>query len=63
MLQNIIVYIIIALAIAYTAYSVFKSITKKEKSGCDGCNGCDIKREITQHKGNSSTISCGCDSK
>lgn len=62
MLQNIIVFIIIGGAVAYTVFAVIRNLGKKEKSGCDGCSGCDIKREITQHK-SSSAISYGCNSK
>ncbi len=62
MLQDIIVFIIIGGAAAYTVFAGIRNLGKKEKSGCDGCSGCDIKREITQHK-SSSAISYGCDNK
>ncbi len=47
MIQDILVYIIIAGAITYTIYSVVKSIRTKSKSPCaDGYCGCDAKKEI-----------------
>lgn len=47
MIQDIIVYIIIGAAVAYTIYSVVKSIRTKSKSPCaDGYCGCDAKKEI-----------------
>jgi len=49
MLQTIIVYAIIILAIAYAVYAVLKNIRKKETSACGDCNGCDIKNEITKN--------------
>jgi len=49
MLQSIIVYTIIVLAVVYSAYAVFKNIRKKETSPCGDCNGCDIKKEITKN--------------
>ena len=53
MLQNIIVYIIIAGAVAYTVYAVVRSLTSKGKSSCEGCGGCEVKQEILKNiKGN-----------
>ena len=49
MIQNIIVYAIIVLAIAYSVYAVLKNIRKKETSACGDCNGCEIKKEITKN--------------
>jgi len=49
MIQNIIVYSIIVLAIAYSVYAILKNIRKKETSACGDCNGCDIKNEITKN--------------
>lgn len=70
MIQNIIVYAIIVLAIAYSVYAVLKNIRKKETSACGDCNGCDIKKEITKnlklvHKdpascGSKDPETCGC---
>ncbi|MDD4968741.1 MAG: FeoB-associated Cys-rich membrane protein [Paludibacter sp.] len=49
MTQTILVYIIIILSVAYSAYAVYKNIRKKETSPCGDCNGCDIKKEITKN--------------
>jgi len=49
MLQIIIVYAIIVLAVAYSVYAVLKNIRKKDTSPCGDCNGCDIKKEITKN--------------
>jgi len=73
MLQSIIVYTIIVLAVAYSAYAVFKNIRKKETSPCGDCNGCDIKKEITKNLkyaskdpktcGSKDPDTCGCNPK
>jgi len=70
MLQNIIVYTIIVLSIAYTVYAVLKNIRKKETSACGDCNGCEIKKEITKNLkpvaknpatcGSKDPDTCGC---
>jgi hypothetical protein len=62
MLQTIIVYVIIVLAIIYTVYAVLKNVHKKETSACGDCNGCDIKREITKNLkiAPKDPDSCGC---
>lgn len=70
MLQTIIVYAIIVLAIAYSVYAVLKNIRKKETSACGDCNGCDIKKEITKNLkyvtrepttcGSKDPDTCGC---
>lgn len=65
MLQTILVYIIIILAVAFSGYAFIKSIRKKEEdeeSPCGDCNGCDIKNEITKNATNKTTrepSSCG----
>ena len=47
MIQDILVYIIVAGAVVYTVYSVVKSLKTKAKSACeDGYCGCDAKKEI-----------------
>jgi hypothetical protein len=47
MMQEIIVWIIITMAFAYTIYSLIKTIVTKPKSNCDtGCCGCDAKKDI-----------------
>jgi hypothetical protein len=45
MIQNIIVAIIILGAIAYTAWSVYRSVRPgvKEQNTCGGCTGCELK--------------------
>jgi len=70
MIQNIIVYAIIILAIVYSAYAVIKNIRKKDTSPCGDCNGCDIKKEITKNLktaakepkscGSKDPETCGC---
>jgi len=49
MLQDIIVILIITVAVAYTLYSVVKSLRSKSTSNCDDCIGCDIKHEILKN--------------
>lgn len=55
MVQNIIVAIIILAALAYTAWSVYRSVRPGEKpnSACGGCTGCDLKNRINscEHPG------------
>jgi len=70
MIQTIIVYAIIILAVAYSVYAVLKNIRQKESSACGDCNGCDIKKEITKNLksvsknpttcGSRDPDSCGC---
>lgn len=70
MLQTIIVYAIIVLAVAYSVYAVIKNIRKKDTSPCGDCNGCDIKKEITKNLksaakdpktcGSKDPNTCGC---
>jgi len=55
MVQNIIVAVIILAALAYTAWSVYRSVHPGEKktSACGGCTGCDLKNRINscEHPG------------
>ena len=62
MLQNIIVFSIIIIAVGYSAYAIIKNLSKKESSGCDGCSGCEIKKEILQNVKTFEKNSgkCGC---
>jgi superfamily II helicase len=46
MTQEILVLIIVGLVIIKTVYSVYKSITIKDKSICGGCASCDLKNEL-----------------
>jgi len=63
MLQTIIVYAIIVLAIVYSVYAVLKNVRKKETSPCGDCNGCDIKKEITKNLKYVSKDPAACGSK
>lgn len=60
MIQQIIVYIIIATVLIYTVYKLVRSVTTKPVSGCGGCTGCGIKEEITK-RGKTTTQNCSCD--
>jgi hypothetical protein len=53
MIQNIIVYLIIAATLAYVLFSVFRNLyAKKENaSHCGGCDGCSIKNELSDRAG------------
>ena len=46
MIQNIIALTIVGLAVLKVVYSVYKSITVKDKSVCGGCASCDLKNEL-----------------
>ena len=46
MTQDILVLIIVGLVIIKTVYSVYKSVTTKDKSICGGCASCDLKHEL-----------------
>ena len=46
MIQNIIALIIVGAVLARTIYSVYKSITVKDKTVCSGCASCDLKHEL-----------------
>lgn len=46
MIQNILALIIVGAVVAKTIYSVYKSITTKDKSVCGGCASCDLKNEL-----------------
>lgn len=46
MIQNIIALIIVAVAGLITLYSLYKSITVKDKSICGGCPSCELKSEL-----------------
>lgn len=47
-MQIIIVYIILALTIAYAVYEIVKYIRKKNDP-CGDCGGCEIKKEINKN--------------
>ena len=46
MIQDIIALIIVGAVAAKTTYSVYQSITTKDKSVCGGCASCDLKNEL-----------------
>jgi hypothetical protein len=46
MIQEIIVLIIVGAVILKIIYSVYKSLTTKDKSLCGGCASCDLKSEL-----------------
>jgi len=49
MIQEILVYSIIAAVILKVAYSLYKSLTTKDKSICGGCGSCDVKSELKKN--------------
>jgi large-conductance mechanosensitive channel len=44
MVQEIIVFIILAATIVYTAVTVVKKLTIRHSNKCDGCSGCHLKK-------------------
>ena len=46
MIQNILALLIVGLAVAKTFYSLYKSLTTKEKGLCGGCASCDLKNDL-----------------
>jgi len=50
MIQNIIVYIIIAATLAYVIFSIVNNLRVKKEGHCGGCDGCSVKNEF--HKTN-----------
>jgi hypothetical protein len=49
MIQEIIVYILITLAVVNSGYHVFVILTNKKQSACGGCSDCELKREIIKN--------------
>ncbi len=49
MIQEIITYIIVAVAVAYAVYKVV-GLFKSKKSGCGGDCGCDAKDKLLKKK-------------
>lgn len=45
MIQNIIVALIVAVAVVYAGYAVYRSVRpgNKPRSACGGCTGCELK--------------------
>jgi hypothetical protein len=46
MIQNIIALTIVGLVVVKVIYSVYQSVTIKDKSVCGGCASCDLKHEL-----------------
>ncbi|NEW83782.1 MAG: FeoB-associated Cys-rich membrane protein [Mariniphaga sp.] len=46
MIQNVIVYIIIAATLAYVIFSIVKNLKTKKAGHCGGCDGCSVKNEF-----------------
>jgi len=46
MIQDIIALTIVGLVAVKVVYSLYKSITTKDKSVCGGCASCDLKHEL-----------------
>ncbi len=54
MIQEILAFTIVAIAILYVMYAVFKSLRKKNDNGCGGSCGCSANKNIgktKKHKG------------
>jgi len=49
MIQNIIALIIVGLVVIKVVYSLYKSLTTKDKSVCGGCASCDLKHELKKN--------------
>lgn len=61
-MQLLIVYIILALTLAYAVYALVKHMRKKNDA-CGDCSGCDLKNEIKKNLKNKTTKNpntCGC---
>ncbi len=46
MIQNIIALMIVGAVVIKVVYSLYKSITTKDKSICGGCASCDLKNDL-----------------
>lgn len=46
MIQNTIALLIVAVVAITTIYSVYKSVTVKDRSVCGGCASCELKNEL-----------------
>lgn len=44
-MQEIIVYIILAIAVTYAVYKVYSSLAERN-SPCYGCQGCELKKQM-----------------
>lgn len=48
-MQHIIAYSIVAIAIAYASWRIYKAI-KSINDPCNGCQGCEIKKQLLKNK-------------
>jgi predicted PurR-regulated permease PerM len=48
MIQEIVVYIILAITIAYLSYVVFKKLKVRGADPCNNCSGCSLKEQISK---------------
>jgi hypothetical protein len=46
MIQNILVYMIIATTLAYVIFGIVKNLNTKKTGHCGGCDGCSFKKEF-----------------
>ena len=46
MIQNILALTIVGAVVLRVIYSVYKSLTVKDKTVCSGCASCDLKHEL-----------------
>jgi len=46
MTQNIIVFILLSVTIAYVIYSFVKKLCSGSKNNCHGCSGCQIQQKL-----------------
>jgi hypothetical protein len=49
MVQNIIIIGVLVFTVGYIVYSVYKSLSEKNKSTCDDCAGCEVKKEMLKN--------------
>ena len=56
MIQNIIVYIIIAATLAYVIFSIVNNLRVKKEGHCGGCDGCSVKNEFQKAHKSSKTF-------
>lgn len=46
MIQNILVYLVIAATLSYVVFSIITNLRTKKESQCGGCEGCSVKNEF-----------------
>jgi hypothetical protein len=47
MIQEIVVYVILVLAVGYVIFTLIRKMHTKKASACGGCTGCDLKKDLT----------------